>query len=277
MTFIEPPYTLLDRESHQWRFQESQSIAQATQGFDRLLEQFRYSPKLALRLRKFLQKHPNHIDALHHYAACLLDEGNDLEALAFSQTAVATGFRAFPKQFVIGKDRLSTGFVQNRPFLRALHGLMLAQRKNGLLEDAVTTGQMCLALDHEDRMGARLSLACYLVESGRDKTFLELLDNPAYEGTFGLVGFLRPLALIRLGREEESRGILRDWLQVSPDIARYILHPKLPQPAELRHSSVESNQGENRSWMIAREFGQLWRKNRKAIKLLREESRQKTS
>ena len=153
MKLIEPHYRLENCGGKEWRFQESAEMQVATEKFDTLLEKTFHSPSLAA-LYKILEKHPNHIDVLHHYASLLQNEGKHIEGLAFSQMAVAIGTRAFPKHFVIGQDTLPTGFTANRPFLRALHGLMLAERTVDLIEDAIATGEMCLALDHQDRMGA---------------------------------------------------------------------------------------------------------------------------
>ena len=181
--------------------------------------------------------------------------------------------RAFPKQFFIGQDRLPTGFFQNRPFLRALHGLMLAQRTVNLIEDAIDTGEMCLALDRGDRMGARESLAIYLLECGRDKTALNLFENPAYKEKFFGTEYLHALALIRLNCEKEARGVLRSCLQDYPQVARFILDRKLPQPINEDRYGFVSSGSELEGWQQAQYFGSLWRPNRAAMKVLREESR----
>lgn len=272
MKLIEPHYRLENCGGKEWRFQESAEMLAATEKFDALLEKTFNSPGLAA-LYKILKKHPNHIDVLHHYASLLQNEGKHLEGLAFSQMAVAVGMKAFPKQFVIGQDTLPTGFIANRPFLRALHGLMLAQKTVDLMEDAIATGETCLALDHQDRMGARESLANYLMESGRDRATLELFENPTYKDTFFATEYLHVLALIRLGQEQQARDLLRKRLHYYPQVARFILNHRLPQPInEDRFGGIISG-SELEGWIHARYFGSLWRSNRVAVKILREESR----
>ena len=269
---IEPHYRLIDCGNNEWRFHESAEMQAATAEFD-YINEGSFSRPRATDLYRFLKKHPDHIDVLHHYSCCLNSQGKYIEALAFSQTAVAIGMRAFPKQFAVGQDRLPTGFDANRPFLRAVHGLMLCQRSVGLIDDAIATGEMCLALDREDRMGASESLVVYLVESGRDKTALALFENPNYKDKFSDVEYLHAVALIRLGRDEEARTVLRSCLHYYPQVARFILNRNLPQPAnEDRLGGVVSG-SELEGWSHARNFGSLWRSNRAALKILREESR----
>jgi tetratricopeptide (TPR) repeat protein len=273
MKVIKPPYELLDRGSNDWRFQESPEMEAATVGFDAIQEQRRTPGRYEATLRKFLLEYPNHIDGLHHYSICLSSTGNHLESLAFSQTAVATGIRALPAQFIIGKDRLPTGFVENRPFLRALHGLMLAQRNVGLIEEAIATGQMCLALDQQDRMGAREEVVLYLLEANDDETALSLFQDPKYAGTFFSNEYLHALVLIRLGREKDAREVLKQRLNYSPQVARFILNRDAPEPDNDDRWGFVISGSEYEGWMIACRLAPLWRSNRKAMQILRQESK----
>jgi tetratricopeptide (TPR) repeat protein len=269
---IESHYRLENCGGNEWRFQESSEMQAATEKFDVLLEKTFHSPSLAA-LYKILTEHPNHIDVLHHYASLLQNEGKHVEGLAFSYMAVAIGMRAFPKQFLIGQDMLPTGFVANRPFLRALHGLMVAQRTVDLVEDAITTAETCLALDRGDRMGARESLANYLMESGRDRAALQLFENPIYKDTFFATEYLHALALIRLAQEEQARNLLRKYLDYYPQVARFILNHRLPQPINEDNFGGVTSGSELEGWIHARYFGALWRSSLLAMKILREESR----
>lgn len=269
MKLIEPPYTLLDRDNNEWRFQESSEMIVATQEFDRILERRSGSSGFGAALRKYLEKHPNHIDALHHYASYLHNDGKFLDSLAYSQLAVATGMDSWPNTFVVGRDRLPTSFVQNRPFLRALHGLMLAQRSMNLVDDAISTGEMCLALDREDRMGARESLVIYLLERGRNQTAVELFERPIYKETFFGSEYLHALALFRLGRQVDGSKVLEGCLYYYPQVARFILDRSLAQPEnEDRFGGIISGSA-LQGWISAQYFGSLWRSNRSAMTSLR--------
>ena len=252
--------------------EESDDILAATEEFDHILEHYR-GRTYVQALARFLKKCPNHIDALHHYSTCKLHADRDLEALAFSHAAVATGMRAFPKEFVIGRDRLDTGYVQNRPFLRAMHGLMLAQHAVGLVDEAIDTGWICMGFDSGDRNGVRIELPRYLLEQDRDRLAVELFEKPAYKETFHGVEYLHALALIRLGRKAETKKSLDYCMHYYPLVAKYLLDSSLPEPPnEDRVGGVISG-SELEGWIHALQFGHLWRKNREAMDFLRREAK----
>jgi tetratricopeptide (TPR) repeat protein len=267
MKVNERPYRVILMDPHVWRFEESDEMKAATQEFDQILGRHQ-GRAFATALRRFIRAHPNHIDALHHYASCVSAMGKPIDAYAFQQTAVAIGLRALPREFEEGRDLLDTGFVSNRPFLRALQGLMLAQRNVGLVEEAIATGELCLRLDPGDRMGARLSLPIYLLEAGRDRCALELFERKGLAESFMCVEYLRALALLCLGRGDEARGVLRSCLNYYPQIARYILDAKLPQPPNDATMGYVTSGSEYEGWINSQDFGFLWRKNPSAMEVL---------
>lgn len=61
---------------------------------------------------------------------------------------------------------LPWGFIDNRPFLRCLHGLALCLWRIGEREEAARTFERMLWLNPSDNQGARFELAC--VEDGRE-------------------------------------------------------------------------------------------------------------
>lgn len=277
MKLLEQPYKLISVWENEWRFAESEEMEAVTKEFDSLLGRCNgfdssWPPQLATSLRKFLKRHPNHIDALHHYASCLLQRGKCLDALTYSQTAVTTGMRVFPTEFVIGKDRLDTGYIQNRPFLRAVDGLVLAQRAMNLTTEAISTAELGLSLDPGDRMGIRERLALYFLESNRDRSALSLFERPHLKNSFSGTEYLHALTLIRVDRQEEARKCLRSCLHYYPQVARFILDSSLSRPADGDSPFGVAMGSPFEGWMYADMFGELWRSNSKAMALLREEA-----
>ena len=273
MNVIEAPYRLIRTQvsDFEWRFEESQSAWPATEEFDGILEQGRGNGKLGTSLRKFLKRHPWHFDAWTHYAMCKRGEGRPLDAYAFSRTAVATAKEAIPHDYNPTKHKIPGGFVENRPFLRALYELMQCYEALGDADGASTTGFEILGYDEEARMGARLELPKYLIKQGRYSTAAELFERPEFAGTFYQVSYLRPLILLYLDRRKEAEEAIEDCLG-SPQTARYLLNPMLPVPESDSPFGL-SYGSELEGYIYAREYRQLWFDCGDAIKLLSEASK----
>lgn len=84
-------------------------------------------------LEGLLEEDPRCIDAYVHLGLIAFDTRGPKAALPFYETAVAVGERALPEGF---GGVLPWGLVDNRPFLRALHGLGLCAWRQRRWEDA---------------------------------------------------------------------------------------------------------------------------------------------
>lgn len=267
MKLIEPQYQLLPVGAQEWRFEESEEMRAATLLFNDILESGGGRKGLTAALRSFLNDHPAHIDALHHYAMCKLDEGKPLDAYAFAYAAVAIGKSMFSSDFLIGRDHLPGGFIENRPFLRSLYGLMTSQRAVYETRAAIQTARELIACDMEDRMGGRLHLPLFLLEENLDRDALEVFSIPDFEGTFHTVEYLRALALIRCQRIPEAIKVLQTCLHYLPQVARYLLDSSLPIPENDSRFGIASG-SEYEGWVTASEHRHVWRRTKGALEIL---------
>lgn len=255
----EPPYQLVrTRVSDQeWIFNESADAFAATLEFETLLERTRGGERLASLLRAFLKAHPWHFDAMTHYASCKMEERKYLEAYAFSMTAVATAREAFPSDFDEAIHQIPGGFVQNRPFLRALHGKMQAAAAIGELGTAIATGKLLLKLDIQDRMGGREDLPRYLLREGRYQEAIDLFESEDFRGTFGRAEYLRPVTLLYLKRRAEAIASIEDCLR-TPATARYILDGMLPRPDSDSPIGGYTSGSDLEGWYHAKIYRDFW-------------------
>ena len=117
--------------------------------------------------RQVLARMPDHLDAIHHLAM-VLSEGNppDQSHDLWDQ-AVRIGRKAFPQDFKPGRDRLEWGWLENRPFLRCLHGLALARYEEEEVEEALSLFQELLSLNPNDNQGVRAMAEEALFKLGR--------------------------------------------------------------------------------------------------------------
>ena len=239
--------------------------------FDEILEYWRGTRGLTSELRKFLNKYPWHFDAMSHYSACKLDSGRTLDALAFAQTAVSTAYAAFPQDFIEGEHEIPGGFVENRPFLRCLYNLMITQYAMGEYSEASNTAYRMLQYDSQDRMGARLELPKYLLRLGMYSKVLALFEDEQFEDTFHAAKYLLPIALLKVGRNDDARREIRGCLS-TPRIAKYLLNEGLPQPVPEQPFFGVTMGSELEGFLYANEYRSFWQSEKDALNLLREYS-----
>ena len=265
-----PLYELIPTREREWRFQESALMQKATDRFDQIWEQYQGTNQLGRHLKRFLHDYPRHIDGLVHMSNHKLDIGQALEAYGLAYAAVAVATSYFPKSFDNERDRLPGGFVQNRPFLRALNSLRLAQDGLGDTRAAIQTAYQHMSFDVEDRMGVRMILPLYLIQEGRDAAALEIFEKPSFADTFHTAEYLKVLVLIRLERSSEANKTLNRCLHYYPQVARFILDPSIEQPeSESRFGGLISGSALE-GWFYGRQYAHLWHSSGKAIELLKE-------
>lgn len=269
MNLVIPPYRLIRTQCSEleWRFDESEEAWKVTDEFDSVLEQGRSNGKLGTLLRAFLKRHPWHFDALTHYAMCKRQEGKTLDAYAFARTAVATAKEAIPRDFDANLHQIPGGFVENRPFLRALYELMQCCEALGNTKGAAAIGFEILALDQEDRMGARYELPKYLILEGRYRAAAELFEKPEFDGTFHRAFYLYPLVLLYLARREEAKDAIESCLG-TPQTARYLLDPMLAMPESDSFLGGFTSGSELEGYYYARQYRRFWLDCGDAVKLL---------
>lgn len=268
MKVNQPLYELIPLGDHEWRFQESPEMFQATGRFDAILESHQGSKQFGRHLKKFLTGQPQHIDGLAHYAMHKTDAGQTLDAYAYAHAAAAVGRSVFPRDFQPGRDRLPGGFVQNRPFLRALNELRLAQAALGDTKAAIRTCQEHMSFDLEDRMGIRMDLPSYLMSEGRDEAALEVFSRPAFADTFHTAEYLHALVLFRMHRLDEAESLLAHCLRYSPQVARFILDPHAERPQDDSPFGITMGCAYE-GWFYGQQYVRLWQETKGAVEFLR--------
>ena len=216
---------------------------------DRLLE-------AEAAFRTVLARMPDHLDAIHHLALVLSNEGEDLYARDLWQLSVVIGRMAFPAGFEHGVDRLPWGILDNRPFLRCLRGLALDRYEDGKKEDALALFEECLSLNPNDNQGARSMALELLFALGRWQDAFNLTmrypEDRLCETIYG-----RALALFKLGRQQLATTALEDAIVRAPRVRRELIKKTHRRPKPAWHGAIEVG-GAEEAWQYWRRFAKFW-------------------
>ncbi|MFC1982358.1 tetratricopeptide repeat protein [Chloroflexota bacterium] len=217
--------------------------------------------------RAVLAQMPNHIDAIHHLALVLSKRGMLTEARDLWEQNSRIGHKAFPQDFKLGRDRREWGWLENRPFLRCLHGLALVRYDDGEIEEALGLFQELLSLNPNDNQGVRAVAVQALFKLGRFEDALELTKQYP-EDVIPEVLYGRALALFKLGQRQEASVALREAIGYIPLVAKELLKVKhhLPETAMLDAVTVG---GADEAYYYWEHCGQFWEEDTEALEWLR--------
>lgn len=218
--------------------------------------------------RSIIEEFPEHIDALHHLALLLSSQGREEEAFQLWKKAVDIGMMCFPKNFVIGRDLLGWGFLENRPFLRAYDGLGIAYLKMGEFEKALSIFNNILALNPDDNLGVRaLAIECHLALN-RPEEILKLCDmypNDILPDTL----YGRPLALFQLGKKDKAEKAMKNAIKYLPLVAEELVKAKHRKPKSVIRGYLTFG-GADEAYDYWQRVGKRWINTEGAIDFVRE-------
>jgi len=219
-------------------------------------------------LRDLIADYPEFIDVYHHLAMLLEASGREEEAFQMWQQVVQMGLECVGEGFEPGRDRLEWGYLDNRPFLRAYHGLGLAYLERGDRQKAFEIFRNILAMNPNDNQGIRGILADMALDLGKPEEVLALCDRYPNDAMEQLV-YGRPLALLMLGREQEAKAALQEAVDLFPLIGEELIKETHEVPAGWSPEYVTMG-GEDQAYDYWMEQGAHWVSTPGALELVRE-------
>ncbi len=256
---------------HEWRFRWPQDFYDEALIMDDAIELAAQGDEgeAERRLRAVLERSPEHIDIMQALAQVLNHTDRKEQAGTLWRKAVDLGRSAFPpRAFKVGRDLLEWDWLENRPFLRCLRGLMYHSHFDlGETNKALDLAYELLALNPRDNQGVRASAMSWLLAAGRDVEAVELAerypDDFFPETTYG-----RALALYRLGRTPEADSTLKAAIDNLPAVTAELLRDTHRAPSNA-HSGYESIGGTDQAYNYWEVDGQLWEGSGDALDWLR--------
>ena len=127
-------------------------------------------------LNRLIVQEPNFIDLHAHLAFALLEQGKPKKALDAALAGVAIGNSLMPESF---SGEVEWGHLSNRQFLRALHGVVLANVHLRRHKNAVMLIDKLMAFNPNDNRGVRYLLGSELVRAGDYERAATVFDECA--------------------------------------------------------------------------------------------------
>lgn len=246
---------------HEWIFVEPLELDLVYDAFDRgcaLLENGKVAQAEKL-LRDVTYKTPLHIDALHHLAIILDWKGDSEDARQLWMKGVEIGRNAFPRKFVSG-DLLEWDWLENRPFLRCLHGLGTAILSDGDTQKAEEIFEELLSYNPSDNQGVREDLLhIYLGENDLKKAYKLCKKYP--DDVLAGLWYGYPLVLYLLRKQEQASKTLKKVLKESPKIAQELLKKTHKKPKSEIPGYISVG-GWDEAYDYWERFGRFWDQNK---------------
>ncbi|MBI5798886.1 MAG: hypothetical protein HZB10_03065 [Candidatus Yonathbacteria bacterium] len=218
--------------------------------------------------KMMLDDQPFMFDASMMLARDMFQEGDERGASKVLLLAIIEGRKIFPAEFILGKDHLPWGFVDNRPFLLLLgEYATLVDAVDGP-KKAIPLYEELIALNPNDNQGIRSFLAtAYLKVSHLEE--LVKLGEKYPEDMVSEVAVGALLALYKLDRLDEARKRIKTLRKYFAHTFREILKTEHPQP-KLTPGRVLVG-GDDEAWLYWQDQGTFWMSTKGAREFLKEE------
>ncbi|WP_210317432.1 hypothetical protein [Oryzicola mucosus] len=218
--------------------------------------------KYVKTLKALVDRHPQFIDGHAHLGYALMEEGKPKLALQACLEDLEVGERAIPAGYA---GSIEWGFLENRPFLRAAHGVVLSQLRLGQRKDALLLMEKMLAWNPNDNQGIRYLIGPEYLRAGEtakaERIFTdEAAHYPPYHYEHALLHLKAgdPVsAATRLRHGFVANGYIAEMLSGNPEPAALaIWHgSNLAEPETARH--------------YLNQCGDLWQRTPDAVAFVR--------
>jgi len=253
-----------------WRFQADPSEDQQLDAFHDALALMDAGKLEAAKrgIRKVLRVCPEHIDAWHHLALLLEDQGDDLLSWACTREAVRLGLEALPKTFSWRRSRLEWGFLENRPFLRAYYTFGLRLLNRSQMQAAQEVFTRILSVNPNDNQGARYLLLDCLLATENWQEVLRIVHRDKHDISPD-VSYTKVLALLALDEEDKAQTGLCDAVKKHPKVAQELLKSRHVRPKS-RFPGTLTIGGDDEAFDYWERNKAYWAKGTRAYALLQQ-------
>jgi tetratricopeptide (TPR) repeat protein len=213
-------------------------------------------------LKGLVARHPSFIDGHAHLGFALLEQDKPKLALGAGLCGLALGEEAIPSDF---DGKVEWGFLENRPFLRAAHSVVLCYLRLGQRLNAIPLMEKMLAWNPNDNQGIRFIIGSVYLRSGMPDKAVAIFhaEGPHYPPYRYELGLL----LFRTGRHQAAATSLRHGFVENGYIAEILCGTPDPLPLPIWHGSNFAEAELAQDYVLR--YGDLWRRSPEAVTFLR--------
>lgn len=214
------------------------------------------------RLTELIDRNPDFIDGHAHVGYALLDQGKSRKALDACLRGVSIGESMMPENFDGYVEWLS---LDNRPFLRAMHGAVLCYLQLRQRRNAVRLMEKMLKWNPNDNQGVRFLIGSEYLRLGEIDQARSILEKEAEY----FPPYHYELSLLHLRSREwiSAATSLRRGFAANGYIAEFLIGHLNLQPLAIWHGSSFSEPETALDYV--QQYGALWRRSSLPISFLR--------
>jgi len=260
--------TLNNIDNNEWCFNEPDYIGEHIDSFYESMELINAGELEASEniLREQINDCYYHIDAIHYLALIAKQRKMELEHLLLEKEAVFRALENAPLEFSLENSKLEYINLENRPFLRAYHGLGLAYFHSGQTVLANEVFSNLLSLNPNDNQGVRaLAIECGFVLKQPDMVIgicERFPDDCMVETLYGY-----PLALFQIGMNGKAMKHLTTAKKLKPLVAESLL-AKIQKVHNATDGYIMSD-GKDEAFMYRVRSMKFWESTPQALELLK--------
>lgn len=202
-------------------------------------------------LDRLILEEPDFIDAHAHLAYAWIEQGKPKKALDASLAGLVRANRLIPEGFT---GRIAWGHLENRPYLRAMHGAVLGYVRLRRHKEAAVLIERMLAFNPDDNQGVRYLLGSELIRAGEQERARAVIEAdcqnyPPYQYELALLH-------LQAGRWVEAATALRRGFCANPYIAEVLCGTPDPMPLAIWHGNNFAEPETARDYVAS--YGALW-------------------
>ena len=212
-------------------------------------------------LEELVARHPWFIDGHAHIGHSLFDQGKFERALAACERGYSLGTAALPAGF----DRfIEWSHLENRPFLRAAHGVALSRLQLDRRGEGISTLEKMLGWNPDDHQGVRFVIGSEYLRAGEEEKARSFFET---ESEYPPYRYEMALLLLRQGRHVEAATSLRRGFVENGYIAEVLCGNPHPLPAGIWHGISWAEPATAMDYVL--DYGRLWHATPDAVAFLR--------